>query len=76
MRTVLLIRHGLTDAAFSNRLLGRTDEPLNRNGIQQTKKLVHFLNKKHPDIIFTSPLIRAKQTAEIIASHYNITPAS
>lgn len=73
MRTVFLIRHGLADAP-RNILYGRTDVPLSRNGIQQIERLVRFLNRKRPDIIFTSPLIRARQTAEIIAGHFNIAP--
>lgn len=75
MKTVFLIRHGQTDSSLKNKLCGRTDEPLNSNGIHEVKRLITFLRiKNKPDIIITSPLIRAKQTAEIIADNYNITP--
>ena len=75
MKTVLLIRHGQTYSSLNNKLCGRTDEPLNNNGIKQMKGLIIFLNTKNkPDIIITSPLIRAKQSAQIIANTYNIIP--
>lgn len=75
MKTVLLIRHGQTDSSLNNKLCGRTDEPLNNNGIHEVKRLITFLDARNkPDIIITSPLIRAKQTAQIITNKYNLTP--
>jgi alpha-ribazole phosphatase len=47
---------------------------LNREGIHQIERLVRFFTSKRPDTIFTSPLRRARQTAEIIAGHYDLTP--
>lgn len=75
MKTVFLIRHGQTGFSLNNKLCSRADEPLNNNGIHEIKRLTAFLNTRNkPDIIITSPLIRAKQTAEIIANNYNIIP--
>jgi alpha-ribazole phosphatase len=71
MKTIIFIRHGETDSVKNNKLCGRTDIPLNFNGINQSNKLLDFLYKIEPDIIYSSPLTRARQTAEIISNHFN-----
>lgn len=64
-----LIRHGETQLNRERRLAGWTDVPLNENGL----KLAHVTGKAlattHFDAAFSSPLIRAKETARIILSH-------
>ncbi len=51
----------------------RTDESLNANGYQQIKSLISFLKNYNPDSIYTSPLLRAKQSAKIISDYFNLT---
>lgn len=70
MTTICLVRHGETDWNASGRLQGATDIPLNKMGVQQAKKCGEFLKTSNWDVIITSPLKRAKRTAEII--HKNL----
>ncbi len=64
-----LLRHGQTDWNASYRLQGQTDIPLNREGIHQAQKeAARVLSEGIVfDRVFTSPLIRARQTAEIVS---------
>lgn len=61
-----IIRHGKTDWNDINKLQGQSDIPLNENGIMMAKKARDEYKDIHFDICFCSPLIRAKQTAEIL----------
>jgi isoleucyl-tRNA synthetase len=46
--------------------------PLTKSGVTQAKKLARQLKKEKIDIIFSSELLRARQTAEIIAKHIKV----
>lgn len=61
-----MVRHGETDWNAIGMLQGRTDIPLNETGILQAEECSEFLKTSQWDVIITSPLKRAKQTAEII----------
>ena len=63
---IYLIRHGETDWNNKRLLQGAIDIPLNQNGIEVAKITAEALKEVPFDIIYTSPLQRAKQTAEII----------
>lgn len=63
---IYLIRHGETDYNKSKRLQGSTDIPLNAYGIELAEKTAEGMKEVHLDRIYTSPLIRAVRTAEII----------
>lgn len=63
------IRHGETDWNRNHIWMGHTDIPLNPLGIEQAKKAVRSLKNEQIGHIVTSPLVRASQTAEIIASY-------
>lgn len=69
---IYLIRHGETDYNKAKRLQGVTDIPLNACGIELAHKTAEGLSEVHFDRIYTSPLIRAKKTAEIIRGERNI----
>lgn len=64
---VYVIRHGETDWNVEGKLQGREDIPLNENGILQAIECQKALRKITFVTIQTSPLLRAKKTAEIIA---------
>ena len=65
---IYLIRHGETDWNLQGRLQGREDIPLNQTGILQAEACGEALRAVRLDSIHTSPLMRAEETAEIIAA--------
>ena len=67
MAKLYLIRHGETDYNNALRFQGQTDIPLNQKGIEQAEKAADFFRDIPLQAIYTSSLIRAKTTAEIIA---------
>ncbi|MGE7760145.1 histidine phosphatase family protein [Peribacillus sp. NPDC097895] len=67
--TICLVRHGQTDWNAQGKLQGQTDIPLNELGKIQAHQCGEFLSKEDWDVIISSPLKRARETAEIIA-HY------
>lgn len=69
---ICIVRHGETDWNSIGRLQGSTDVPLNEKGIQQAKESGEFLKDWQWDVIITSPLQRAKRTAQIINSYMDI----
>lgn len=74
VETVLgLLRHGQTDWNIDFRLQGVTDTLLNETGIAQAKDAAAAINPDHWDAVITSPLIRAKVTAEIVADKNNFS---
>ncbi len=63
---VYLIRHGETDWNAQGRLLSRTDAPLNGVGEAQAAAVAVELADLRWDRAFTSPLVRAHRTAEVV----------
>ncbi len=63
---LVVARHGETDWNKEGRMLGRTDMGLNKTGQQQAEGLIGLLEKEKIDIVISSPLKRAYQTAEIV----------
>ena len=68
MPKIYLIRHGETDWNRHARLQGNIDVQLNERGIQQARELSRRLQKLRIGQAFTSPLLRARQTAGIATS--------
>ena len=66
---IFLLRHGETGWNREGRLQGRTDIPLNQNGRAQIRHSAEMLANLSPgiDLIFSSPLARALESAEIVA---------
>lgn len=67
VKKVILIRHGETDYNRDRRLQGALPVPLNKNGRLQAEALGDVLCHYSIDAIFSSSLLRAQQTAELIA---------
>lgn len=72
MASIVLIRHGETDWNVDGRYQGQADPPLNEKGYKQAELLVEKLRVFEFDILYTSPLKRAKQTAKVIAENYSL----
>ncbi|WP_312095677.1 histidine phosphatase family protein [Niallia sp.] len=66
MTNICLIRHGETDWNATGKIQGKTDIPLNENGKKQARQCRDYLEGTDWDVIVTSPLKRAKQTALVI----------
>lgn len=76
MGCIFVVRHGQDTDNLYGILNGHRDNSLTDYGILQTNKVVEklrFLNIKE---IYSSPLKRAKQTADIIADSLGITTVS
>ena len=63
---LFLVRHGETDWNIERRLQGQVDIPLNEFGRKLAVKTGMELSYISFDVCFTSPLKRAKETAELI----------
>lgn len=72
-----LIRHG--DIESNGKYIGRkTDIPMTESGEQQIREICSFLEKRNikPDMLFTSPQLRARQSSAIIERSFGIQSLS
>jgi broad specificity phosphatase PhoE len=70
-----LVRHGATDNNLARppRLQGqRLDVPLSATGRRQAEQAAAFLAGQPIAAVYSSPLVRARQTAEAIAAHHRL----
>lgn len=65
--TLILIRHGETRLNALGVFQGQLDEPLNDVGLGQARAVAASMADLEPDAIYTSDLLRAKQTADEVA---------
>jgi broad specificity phosphatase PhoE len=65
--SVLLMRHGETDWNIQRRIMGQAAIPLNANGVEQARVAARALARLGVESIIASPLLRAVQTADIVA---------
>src|SRR5438067_10315444 len=66
---VLLVRHGSTEHSLEGRFSGRNDLPLDDRGRGQARAIAAHIGAMYPiDTIVSSPLRRARETAEAIAA--------
>lgn len=72
---VLLAPHGETEWSREDRFTGASDVPLSETGRWQAERLAQRLAGETVHAIFSSPLGRARQTAEIIAAPHQMQPA-
>ena len=69
---LILVRHAECQGNIENRLSGITDFELTKNGKEQIQHLGLELKNERIDIIYSSPLKRAIETAQAIAKYCNI----
>ena len=74
LRRLYLVRHGETDWNREGRLQGLTDSPLNDRGRVQARALAERLRGTAIDGLYASPLVRAAETAEIVAPALGCEP--
>jgi len=70
--TILLARHGETDWNRDDRFQGHADPPLNAAGRKQARVLADALAGEPLAAVYTSPLRRAAETAEIVAAPHGL----
>ncbi len=70
--SIYIVRHGETQWNKQEVFQGQLDSPLTQKGVTHAKSIANHLLGKEISCIFSSPLGRARQTAEIIANMLNI----
>lgn len=74
MKSIFLIRHGQSIWNAQQRIQGgSSDSALNRLGQRQGRLLAERLEAEHLCTIYTSPLLRAFQTARVISDHTKVS---
>jgi alpha-ribazole phosphatase len=73
---LLLVRHADTDAAMRGRCYGRLDVGLSSEGRRQARELGAALRDLPLAAVYTSPLVRALDTAAVIAAPHDLVPAT
>jgi uncharacterized phosphatase len=74
--TLGLLRHGQTDWNIDLRLQGTADIPMNQTGIAQVELAADLLAQQEWDLVISSPLGRARHTAEIVSKRLGIEKVS
>jgi phosphoserine phosphatase len=72
MITIMLIRHGETSWNKEEIFRGRADVELNETGLRQAQLLAEYLAGEKISAVYSSPLKRARQTAEQIAGYQRL----
>jgi broad specificity phosphatase PhoE len=67
---LVLVRHGRTAANAARKLQGHLDLPLDDVGLAQVTEVAEWLGR--PDRLISSPLVRARQTAEAFGMPYEV----
>lgn len=68
VKNVFIFRHGQTDKNLAGLWQGYSiDVPLNKTGLEQAEQLAQKVRTLNLDKLFSSPLIRARQTAQKIS---------
>ncbi|TFD15097.1 histidine phosphatase family protein [Cryobacterium sp. TMT1-2-2] len=71
--TFSIVRHGQTDWNLHHRIQGSTDIPLNATGRAEAAAAAERLQSRRWDAIVSSPLLRASESAHIIAAELGLS---
>ena len=73
MGSIIFLRHGQAKNNIERILTGRTPGiPLTEKGIEQAEKAAKFLEHMNISAIYSSPIERARHTAEIVSKHNSL----
>ena len=73
MGSIIFLRHGQAQNNIERILTGRTPGvPLTETGIDQANKAAKFLEHMNISAIYSSPIERARHTAEIVGKHNSL----
>jgi len=70
--TIFLARHGESDWNVEKRFQGHRDRPLTERGREQAHALADLVGAEKINAVYTSPLSRARETAEIVAARVGL----
>jgi broad specificity phosphatase PhoE len=70
--SIVLVRHGQTAWNASEVFRGRIDIELDETGLKQAELLGEYLSQHELEAVYSSPLKRAVQTAEVITFHHGL----
>jgi broad specificity phosphatase PhoE len=73
---VFLVRHGATTLSAEDRFAGETDVPLSDAGREQARRLAERLRAEKISAVYSSPLGRTMETAQIIAEPHKLNVQS
>src|SRR4051794_20227639 len=71
---ILLARHGQTADNAGGQILGRRDPPLTAIGVAQAERLAASAQAAGVRAVWTSPLLRARRTAEVVGAAVGVEP--
>lgn len=72
MTSIIIVRHGQTEWNMLGKWQGSADIPLDTRGLEQAELLGERLKYWRIDVIYSSHLQRAVQTADAIAKHHDL----
>jgi broad specificity phosphatase PhoE len=70
---IILVRHGQTDWNLRGILQGNADVPLDSTGVMEAQELAVSTSDKTIDAVYSSPLSRAYETAQTIATKHQLS---
>lgn len=73
MTKIYFVRHGSIKSNKLKIYAGWGEEELDEEGIDQARKVGRLLSDRNIDVIYTSPIRRAIQTAEITSTFLNVS---
>jgi probable phosphoglycerate mutase len=73
IKNIYVIRHGETDWNKNHRFQGRTDIKLNELGRDQALRLRPLMQQLEIESVYSSPLVRAYETAELATQELKLT---
>ncbi len=76
MIRLIMVRHGQTTWNAESRYQGQSDPPLDATGEAQAAALARYLTAEQVDAMYSSDLLRARQTAAAIAQVVGLQPAT
>lgn len=76
MTEIVIVRHGETLLNTQGIFRGREDVPLNERGERQAEALAEALSAEPLSAVFSSPLVRALDTARAVAARHDLAPTA
>lgn len=72
---LILVRHGETDLNRDGITQGRNSDALNQRGRQQVQEVARALHRETPFALYSSPIVRALETAQVISDEHQVPVA-